>query len=483
MKLFTFKPGGVHPDEMKITKDKSFVRMSIPAVVVVPLSQHIGAPNTPTVKVGDHVKIGQVIGSSTAFVSAPVHATVSGEVIAIEPRPHPLGKNIQAVVIKNDFKDEWFESPQKRDLDSLTKDDILRIIKEKGIVGMGGATFPTAVKLSPPKGKTIETLIANGAECEPYLTTDYRTMLEFTDKVIDGFLVEMKASGAKQGFIAVEDNKRDAAEKLESRLKERNVKNVEVVLVKTKYPQGGEKQLIKAVMGKEVPAGGLPLDVGVVVQNVGTLKAIAEAVLEDKPLIERGTTISGTAIKNPGNYIIRIGTPVTHIIEQTGGLTKKLRKLIFGGPMMGIAQSTVEVPVIKGTSGILFFGEEALEMAPQDESPCIRCSRCVDSCPMGLMPLLIDHAWRRKDMKLAESLNATDCIECGVCSYVCPSKRHLTENIRSAKQAIIKQRKIEAAKQAAFEKLKALREKQAKEAAEKAKQTSPSTEKGGKENG
>ena len=475
MKIFTFHPGGVHPEENKFTKDKAFVRMKAPSIAVIPLSQHIGAPNTPTVKVGDHVKIGQILGSSTSFVSAPVHATVSGEVIAIEPRPHPLGKNIQSVIIKNDFKDELFEEPKKRTIDELSPEEIIKLIREKGIVGMGGATFPTAVKLSPPKGKVIETLIANGTECEPYLTTDYRTMLEFTDKVIDGFLLEMKATSAKNGFIAVEDNKRDAAEKLDKRIKERNIKNVEVVLVKTKYPQGGEKQLIKAITKKEVPAGGLPLDVGVVVQNVGTLKAIAEALLEDKPLIERGTTVSGTAIKNPGNYIIRIGTPVTDVMEQAGGLTKKLRKLIFGGPMMGLAQSTVEVPVIKGTSGILFFGEEVLEMAPQEESPCIRCSRCVDHCPIGLMPLLIDHAYRRKDMKLAESLNATDCIECGTCSYVCPAHRHLTENIRLAKQSIIKQRKIEAAKQAAFEKLKALREKQAKEAAEKSK--------GGKQNG
>ncbi len=475
MKIFTFHPGGVHPEENKFTKDKAFVRMKAPSIAVIPLSQHIGAPNTPTVKVGDHVKIGQILGSSTSFVSAPVHATVSGEVIAIEPRPHPLGKNIQSVIIKNDFKDELFEEPKKRTIDELSPEEIIKLIREKGIVGMGGATFPTAVKLSPPKGKVIETLIANGTECEPYLTTDYRTMLEFTDKVIDGFLLEMKATSAKNGFIAVEDNKRDAAEKLDKRIKERNIKNMEVVLVKTKYPQGGEKQLIKAITKKEVPAGGLPLDVGVVVQNVGTLKAIAEALLEDKPLIERGTTVSGTAIKNPGNYIIRIGTPVTDVMEQAGGLTKKLRKLIFGGPMMGLAQSTVEVPVIKGTSGILFFGEEVLEMAPQEESPCIRCSRCVDHCPIGLMPLLIDHAYRRKDMKLAESLNATDCIECGTCSYVCPAHRHLTENIRLAKQSIIKQRKIEAAKQAAFEKLKALREKQAKEAAEKSK--------GGKQNG
>ncbi len=469
MRIFTFHSGGIHPEENKFTKDKAFTYLKPPSIAVIPLSQHIGAPNTPTVKVGDYVKMGQTVGTSTSFVSAPVHSTVSGEVIAIEPRPHPLGKNVQSVVIKNDFKDEWFKKPVKRSIDELSKDDILKLIREQGVVGMGGATFPTAVKLSPPKGKTIEILIANGTECEPYLTTDYRTMLEFTDKVIDGFLLEMKATSAKTGFIAVEDNKKDAAEKIEKRIKERNIKNTEVILVKTKYPQGGEKQLIKAVTGREVPVGGLPLNVGVVVQNVGTLKAIAEAVLEDKPLIERGTTVSGTAIKNPGNYIIRIGTLLTDVIEQTGGLTKKLRELLLGGPMMGLAQSTVEIPVIKGTSGILLFGEEAIEMAPQEESPCIRCSRCVDHCPIGLMPLLIDHAWRRKDMKVAESLNATDCIECGSCSYVCPAHRHLTENIRFAKQAIIKQKKIEAAKKAAFEKLKILREKQTKEAAEKNK--------------
>ena len=470
MKLFTFKPGGVHPKENKLTNDKPFVRLKSPKIVVIPLSQHIGAPNTSLVKVGDHVKIGQVIGSAKAFVSAPVHSSVSGEVIAIEPRPYPLGTKVTSVVIKNDFKDEWIEDIKKiSSLEEIQPKDLVGIIRDKGIVGMGGATFPTAVKLSPPKGKFIDTLIANGAECESYLTTDYRTMLEFPDKIIDGLLIEIRITGAKHAFIAVENNKEDAAELLEKRVKTRGLKNIEVVLVKTKYPQGGEKQLIKAVLGKEVPSGKLPLEVGAVVENVGTLKAIAEAVFEGKPLIERGTTVSGTAIKNPGNYIIRIGTTVEDIIDQTGGLTKKLRKLIFGGPMMGLAQSTVEVPAIKGTSGILFFGEEALDMAPQDESPCIRCSRCVDSCPMGLMPVLIDHASRRNDLKLAESLNATDCIECGVCSYVCPAKRHLTENIRKAKQKILKQRKIEAAKQAAFEKLKALREKQAKEAQEKSK--------------
>jgi electron transport complex protein RnfC len=284
-------------------------------------------------------------------------------------------------------------------------------------------------------------------------------MLEYPEKIIKGILIEMKITGAKKGIIAVEENKIDAANVLQNKINELGVKDVEVVLVKTKYPQGGEKQLIKAVLGREVPSGGLPLDVGVVVQNVGTLKAITEAVLEDKPLIERGVTVSGNAVSKPGNYIIRIGTPASFIIE-TLGLNRKLRKLIFGGPMTGIAQSTVDVPVLKGTSGILMFGDEALEMAPEEESPCIRCASCVDSCPMGLMPVLIDHASRKNDLKTAESLHALDCIECGVCSYVCPAKRHLTENIKKVKQAIIKQRKIEAAKQAAFEKLKAQRMKE-----------------------
>jgi len=282
--------------------------------VVIPLSQHIGAPNTPLVKVGDHVKIGQVIGSANAFVSAPVHATVSGEVVAMELRPFPLGTKVQSVIIKNDFKEEWVSDLKGiKSLESLSKEDLIKNIRDKGIVGMGGATFPTAVKLSPPKDKVIDVIIANGAECEPYLTTDYRVMI-----------------------VAIETNKKDAAVLLEENVKKRGLDNVEVVLVKTKYPQGGEKQLIKAVLGKEVPAEKLPLEVGAIVQNVGTLKAISEAVFEGKPLIERGVTVSGSAIKKPGNYIIRIGTTVTDIIQQTGGLTKKLRKLIFGGPMMGI---------------------------------------------------------------------------------------------------------------------------------------------------
>jgi len=453
MKIFTYSPGGVHPDESKLTKDSPFEVLPPPPIAVIPLQQHTGAPNSPTVSVGDYVKIGQKIGDTTQPVAAPVHATVSGKVIAIEERPCPTGGKIQSVVIENDFKEEWVELNKRETFENLSNEELVKIIREKGIVGLGGAAFPTAVKLTPPKGKVIDTIIGNGAECEPYLTVDHRNMLEYPEKIIQGILIELKITGAKKGVIAVEENKIDAANILDKKIKEMGLNNVEVVLVKTKYPQGGEKQLIKAVLGREVPSGGLPLDVGVVVQNVGTLKAITEAVLEDKPLIERGVTISGNAVEKKGNYIIRIGTPVSYIIE-TLGLNRDLRKLIFGGPMTGIAQSSIEVPVIKGTTGILMFGDEALEMAPQEESPCIRCASCVDSCPMGLMPVLIDHASRKNDLKLAESLHALDCIECGVCSYVCPSKRHLTENIKKVKQAIIKQRKIEAAKQAAFEKLK-----------------------------
>ncbi|MGC9171825.1 electron transport complex subunit RsxC [Caldisericum sp.] len=454
MKVFTYSPGGIHPDESKLTKDLSFEVFKSPPIAVIPLQQHTGAPNNPLVQVGDYVKVGQKIGDSTQPVSAPVHATVSGKVIAIEERLCPTGAKIKSVIIENDYKDEWVELSPRKSFEDLPSEELVKIIREHGIVGLGGAAFPTSVKLTPPKDKVIDTIIGNGAECEPYLTVDHRNMLEYPEKVITGILIEMKITGAKKGIIAVEENKLDAANVLENKIKEMGLNNVEVVLVKTKYPQGGEKQLIKAVLKREVPSGGLPLDVGVVVQNVGTLKAITEAVLEDKPLIERGVTISGNAVSKPGNYIIRIGTLASFIID-TLGLNRKLRKLIFGGPMTGIAQPTVDVPVIKGTSGILMFGDEALEMAPQEESPCIRCASCVDSCPMGLMPVLIDHASRKNDLKTAETLHALDCIECGVCSYVCPAKRHLTENIKSVKQAIIKQRKIEAAKQAAFEKLKA----------------------------
>ncbi len=459
MKVFTYSPGGVHPDESKITKDFPFEVFKSPPVVVIPLQQHTGAPNNPLVSVGDYVKVGQKIGDTNQFVAAPVHASVSGKVLAIEDRLLPNGTKGKCVVIENDYKDEWVELSKRDSFNDLPKEEILKIIRDKGIVGLGGAAFPTAVKLSPPPNKVIDTIIGNGAECEPYLTVDNRVMLEYPEKIIKGILIEMQITGAKRGIIAVEENKEGAALLLHKKVQEMGLSNIEVVLVKTKYPQGGEKQLIKAVLNREVPSGGLPLNVGVVVQNVQTLKAITEAILEDKPVIGRGITVSGDAVEKKGNFIVRIGTPASFIID-TLGLNRKLRKLIFGGPMTGIAQASVDVPVIKGTSGILMFGEKALEMAPQEELSCIRCASCVDSCPMGLMPVLIDHASRRKDLQEAERLRALDCIECGVCSYVCPSKRHLTENIKSVKQAIIKQKKIEAAKQAAFEKLKQQRQKE-----------------------
>ncbi|MCX6088579.1 MAG: electron transport complex subunit RsxC [Caldiserica bacterium] len=464
MKLFTYSPGGTEIEEEKWTKDKPFVKLPPPSIAVIPLSQHTGALNVPAVKIGDHVKIGMVIGSTSALVSAPVHASVSGDVIAIEDRLCPAGNKIQSIIIKNDFKEEEAEFEHVDSIEKFTPEELIKKIRDAGIVGLGGAAFPTSIKLSPPKNKVIETVIGNGAECEAYLTTDYRVMIEFPDEIINGILIELKILNAKRGIIAVEDNKTDAADLLAKKIAERNLEDkIEVVLLKTKYPQGSEKQLIKAVLGREIPSGGLPLDVGTVVQNVGTLKAISEAIFDGKPLIERGITISGAAIKNPGNYIVRIGTQVSEIIDKVGGLNKKLRKLVFGGPMTGIAQSSLEVPVLKGTSGILFFGEESLEMAPEEESPCIRCASCVDSCPIGLLPVFLDHAYRRNDMKLAESLYAVDCIECGACSFVCPAKRHLTENIKKAKQSILKQRKIEAAKQAAFEKLKQKRLQEAKE--------------------
>jgi electron transport complex protein RnfC len=467
MKLFTYSPGGTEIEEEKWTKDKPYVKLPPPSIAVIPLLQHTGVPNAPIVKVGDYVKVGTLIGSTSAPISAPVHASISGDVIAIEDRLSPSGNKIQSIIIKNDFKEESVEFEHVDSIENLTSEELVKKIRDAGVVGLGGAAFPTSIKLSPPKNKIIDTVIGNGAECEAYLTTDYRIMKEFPDEIINGILIELRILDAKRGIIAVEDNKKDAANLLVQKITERNLQDkIEVVLLKTKYPQGGEKQLIKAVLGREVPSGGLPLDIGVVVQNVGTLKAISEAVFEGKPLIERGITISGTVINNPGNYMVRIGTQVSEIIDKVGGLSKKLRKIVFGGPMTGVAQPSLEMPVLKGTSGILFFGEEYLEMAPEEESLCIRCASCVDSCPIGLLPVFIDHAYRRNDVKLAESLNAVDCIECGVCSYVCPAKRHLTENIKKVKQSILKQRKIEAAKKAAFEKLKAqkMKEKEEKEA-------------------
>ncbi|UCB46964.1 MAG: electron transport complex subunit RsxC [Spirochaetota bacterium] len=429
MNLFTFK-GGVHPPYRKEhAKDSQIEIAAVPDQLVVPLVQHIGAPCAPAVEAGGTVKEGQVIGQSDAFVSAPIHAPVSGKVKRIERALHPLGQKVLSVFIEPDGADEKeYLKPLGDTIDQLSSDDMKKRVMEAGIVGLGGATFPSHVKFSPPKDKPIEVLIINGCECEPYLTADYRLMLEKPGDIILGAQMIGKILGAKEIVVAVEDNKPDAFKKF----KESDAgKGIRYVLTHTKYPQGGEKMLIKAVLKREVPSGGLPMDVGVVVSNVGTALAVCEAVRDGKPLIDRVLTITGNGIKKPGNYIAKIGTPVSSIIEQSGGTVGTIGKLIVGGPMMGIAQSSYDVPVIKGTSGILLLQDE--KYMKEGHLPCIKCSFCVQVCPTQLLPSRLSILAEAEKWELMEQFGVDDCIECGSCSYVCPSKRPIVQLIKTAK--------------------------------------------------
>ncbi|AEE96350.1 electron transport complex, RnfABCDGE type, C subunit [Mahella australiensis 50-1 BON] len=439
MKTVTFK-GGIHPRYNKeFTASKPIRPAALPRIAVIPLQQHVGAPCKPLVKAGNEVKVGQKIGEAGGFVSVPVHASVSGKVVAVEPRLHPSGQQVMSVVIESDGQDTVDENVQpKGDIDKLSDKEIIDVIKEAGIAGLGGAAFPTHVKLSPPPDKRVELVIINGAECEPYLTCDHRLMLEQTDDVVYGTRAIMKALGVSKGIIAIENNKPDAiAVMLKAASGYAN--NIEVVALKTKYPQGAEKQLIKAITGKEVPSGGLPADVGTVVDNVGTAAAIARAIKTGMPLIERAVTVTGRGIKEPANLMVRIGTPFSQLIDECGGFADKPGKVIMGGPMMGIAQYSLDVPVIKGTSGILVLTEEEAQ-APQVQV-CIRCARCVEACPMGLLPLYISRYALAGMYDKAEQYNAMDCIECGCCSFECPAKRPLVESIRLAKRAIAANRR------------------------------------------
>jgi electron transport complex protein RnfC len=437
MRHFTFK-GGVHPPYRKeFAKDRQIEPAAIPDQLTVPLVQHIGAPCTPVVSAGDTVKEGQVIGKSDAFVSAPIHAPVSGKVKRIERALHPLGQMVQSVFIEPDGGNEKsFLTQLGDDIDNLGSEEMKKRVMEAGIVGLGGATFPTHVKFSPPKDKPIEILIINGCECEPYLTADYRLMLERPVDIILGARMIGKVLGAKEIIVAVEDNKPDAMRAFKQSDKGNGVR---YALAGTKYPQGGEKMLIKAVLGREVPSGGLPMDVGVVVSNVGTAVAVCEAVRDGKPLIDRVLTITGNGIKNPGNYLAKIGTPVSSIVEQSGGTEGTIGKLIIGGPMMGIAQSSFDVPVVKGTSGILLLQEE--RYMKQGHLPCIKCSFCVRACPTHLLPSRLSVLAEAEKWELMNQFGVNDCIECGCCTYVCPSKRPIVQLVKTAK---IKLREIKA---------------------------------------
>lgn len=423
--------GGIHPkDSKEYASDKAIDIPDVPSMVIIPMSQHIGAPCKPIVKVGDKVKKGQLIAQSDAFMHSPIHASISGEVIKIEEMPHTTMVKCLSIVIKSDGLDEWVSGiPMKREWDKLEKQEIRDIIKNSGIVGMGGATFPTHVKLSPNSDKKIDTFILNAAECEPYLTADYRMMLEYADRIVTGVKIVMKILGVSRGFVGIEDNKPQAIKAMKEAFKNTFV---EVAALPTKYPQGAEKMLIKVLTGREVPQGGLPMDVGVVVQNVGTAVAICDAVVNGIPLIERVTTVSGDSIKEPKNLLLRIGTSFRDAIDYCGGFDKIPEKVIVGGPMMGFAQFSLDVPVAKGVSGILALSKDVVNSG--EESPCIRCGRCVEACPMGLIPSMLSILGERhKFQEAKEDYGLLNCIECGSCVYTCPAKRNIVQYIRYSK--------------------------------------------------
>lgn len=433
MGLLSFR-GGVHPPHFKESTERKPIKKAIePKVVTIPLQQHIGAPCEPIVKAGDTVKVGQKIGEAKGFVSAPVHSSVSGTVKEVKHKLTPSGE-VLCVVIESDGNNEVHESVvPKGDIENLSSEEIKNIIKEAGIVGMGGAGFPTHVKLSPPPEVKIDTIILNGAECEPYLTADHRLMLETPELIILGLKAMMKAVNVEKAFIGIEDNKPDAIESMKNAVKNEN--GIEIVGLKTKYPQGAEKQLIYACTKREVPSGGLPMAVGVVVNNVGTAAQIGKTIKTGMPLIERICTVTGKGIKEPKNLMIKVGTSFKEIIEQCGGYNGTPGKLIMGGPMMGLAQYTDEIPSVKTTSGILVLTpEEAIIPKPKN---CIKCGKCVEICPAFLQPLYISAYSLNNMHETAEKYNALDCIECGSCSFICPSKRPLLQSIRVSKREIL----------------------------------------------
>lgn len=444
MKLLTFK-GGIHPPYGKeYANKKPIEKAAAPATVYIPLQQHIGAPAKCIVEVGEEVKLGQKIGEAQGFVSSNIHSSVSGVVKAIEVCGVP-GGSATCVVIENDFKEELHPSIQPHgEIESLSKEEIINIVKEAGIVGMGGATFPNHVKISPPPDSKAEFVILNGAECEPYLTADDRLMVEHPDLVVYGLRALMKALDVKKGFIGIEVNKPEAIENMVKAAEA--YEEIEVVSLQVKYPEGAEKQLIYACTGREVPSGALPIAVGAVVDNVATSAAIAKAIKFGMPLVERITTVTGPCIKEPKNLVTKVGTKFSEIIEQCGGIKEGVTasKLIAGGPMMGLAQCTDDISTNKGSSGILIL-DEKMAKAPEPQN-CIKCGRCTDVCPAFLQPLFISAYSLKNDFEQAEKHRAMDCIECGSCSFICPARRLLLPSIRQAKREIgAKRRKAAAA--------------------------------------
>ena len=429
----TFRIGGVHPAENKLSAGKAIETLGLPKQAVFPLSQHIGAPALPLVKKGDVVKVGTKIAEAGGFVSAPIFSSVSGKVNKVDSVIDASGYRKPAIFIDVEG-DEWEETIDRSNVleakCELTPEEIVTKIKNAGIVGMGGACFPTHVKLTPPPGCRAECVIINAVECEPYLTADHRLMLEKTDEILVGVIILMRAAKVTKAYIGIENNKPDAIQRMTE--KAAQYPGIEIVPLKVKYPQGGEKQLIDAVIGRQVPAPpAIPIHVGAVVQNVGTAYAVYEAVQKNKPLFERVVTVTGKSLKNPSNFLTRMGTPMSQLIEAAGGLPEDTGKVIGGGPMMGKALANTEVPICKGSSGVLLMNDqEARRAEPQ---PCIRCAKCVGVCPMGLEPFLLATCSAKGDWERVEHEMIMSCIECGSCQFTCPSHRPMLDYIRLGK--------------------------------------------------
>ena len=445
MKIKTFSMGGIHPNENKLTHEVPTVVAELPKQAIFPLSQHIGAPAKPIVQKGDKVKVGTLIAEAGGFVSAPIFSSVSGTVFKVDTAIDATGYRKPAIII-NVEGDEWEETidrSNKLELvenhPELTPEEIVNRIKNAGVVGMGGACFPTFIKLTPPPTAKAECVIINAVECEPYITADYRLMMERPDEILVGLELLMIAAKVSKGYIGIETNKPAAIELLTKKCAEKfsdRHYQVEVVPLKQRYPQGGEKQLVDAVIQRQVPAPpAIPVNVGAIVQNVGTAFAVYEAVMKNKPLFERYTTVTGKKLANPGNFQVRMGTPMKDLIDFCGGMPEGDNKLLAGGPMMGKALTSVDVPICKGTNSVTIISDE--EARRKEPQPCIRCAKCVGVCPMGLEPYLLAKLSEVKNWERAESEDITSCIECGSCHYTCPAHRPLLDNIRQGKATVM----------------------------------------------
>lgn len=440
MNIRTFSIGGIHPEENKLTHDVVTVAAPLPKQAVFPLSQHIGAPAKAIVKKGDKVKVGTMIAEAGGFVSAPVHSSVSGTVFKIDTVIDATGYR-KPVIIINVEGDEWEEAIDRSDKletlaahPELTPEEIVERIKAAGVTGMGGAGFPTFIKLCPPPTAKAECVIINAVECEPYITADFRLMMEHTDEILVGLELLMKAAKVDKGYIGIETNKPEAIELFME--KTAGDSRIEVVPLKQRYPQGGEKQLVDAVTGRQVPAPpAIPVNVGAIVQNVGTAFAVYEAVMKHKPLFERYTTVTGKKLAKPGNFLVRMGTPMKDLIELCGGMPEGDNKLLAGGPMMGKALMNTEVPVCKGTNSVTIISDDEARRKPAQ--PCIRCAKCVSVCPMGLEPFLLATLSAKKMFERAEQEGIVSCIECGSCQFTCPSHRPILDNVRNGKSTVM----------------------------------------------